>query len=103
MLATAILAGPESARAMSARREAWRRVIAARADDAPEDVTRDEIRAAGAWTVAGCVISWDGFTTDGETPLECTLENAGRVFQAVPWALDQCELAFGRRSNFTRG
>ena len=102
-VATIVLAGPDSRRAMEARRAGWRQVLAKRADGDKGDPTEAERREAGTRFLAGCVVSWEGFTADGKAPLDCTVENAVRVFSVVPWVEDLCDLKIGNRSNFTRG
>lgn len=102
-VATITLAGPDSRRAMDARRAGWRHVLAKRAEGDKADPTDDERREAGSRFLAGCVIGWEGFTADGEQPLECTVENALAVFAQVPWVEDVCDLKLGNRANFTRG
>lgn len=94
-----VLAGPDSRRSRLARREAWRFILAQRS--AEGDPTEDEKRIAGTRTLAGCVISWEGFTRDGSEAMECTLENVLAVFEQVPWVEDECDLRFGNRANFT--
>lgn len=92
-----VLAGLDSRRARLARREAWRHIINQR----DGDLTDEDHRAAGTRMLAGCVISWEGFTRDGTEALDCTIENVLAVFEQVPWVEDECDLRVGNRANFT--
>jgi hypothetical protein len=98
--ATITIAGLDSRRAREARRSAWRHVISQRDEERPAP-TDDERRTAATRMLAGCVISWTGFTRDGEEAMECILENVLAVFEQVPWVEDECDLRVGNRANFT--
>ncbi len=102
-VASIVLAGPDSRRAMEARRAGWRHVMTKRPEGEKSDPTEAERREAGSRFLAGCVISWEGITADGKAPLDCTLDNALMVFTQVPWVEDACDLKLGNRANFTRG
>lgn len=97
------LAGPDSRRANEAVHAAWRHVIEARGGDPKADATDEEKRQAGARYLAGCVISWEGVTADGETPMDCTIDNVLTVFAKVPWVQRLLDYKFGSRANFTQG
>lgn len=49
--------------------------------------------------VAACVISWDGFTNNGQ-PFACTRENAVALFERAPWILRQVEDAMEDHQGF---
>src|SRR5262245_58067659 len=66
------VAGLDSRRARDARREAIQYVLTHRKDQSEGviELSMAERRQVGNRILAGCVISWEGVTYDGEQPIE---------------------------------
>lgn len=94
-----VVAGPDSRRAMLAERDAWRHILTGR--DLSGRISAEDIAAVQTRTLAGCVISWDGFSRDGTEILEPTTENVVAVFDQVAWVERQVREKFANRANFT--
>ena len=101
--ASIVVVGLDSRRSRKSRKDAMRYILAQRGDDVHGDLTDEEHREYVLRYLAGCIVSWTGITSDGNTPLECTFENALLLLEQVPWIEDACDKAIGTRANFTKG
>lgn len=62
-------------------------------------VTKEELDAEAIDLLATCTLAWENIVENGE-PLECTAENARRVYTEYPWIREQVDAFVGDRSNF---
>lgn len=61
--------------------------------------TPDIIDARANEAIAGCVLAWEGFTSEGK-PFPYTRENAAILFAQAPWIRDQVEEAMSDHASF---
>lgn len=78
--------------------EAQRRRIFGRVRRRPD---ADDAYRQALELVAACVISWEGFTNNGQ-PYPCTPANAVALFEQAPWILRQVEDAMEDHERFFR-
>lgn len=61
-------------------------------EEANRKIARSRGKVTGRQSViekaAACTLSWDGIFDHGK-PVDCTPENAERLYKAAPWVLDQ--------------
>lgn len=95
---TITLAGMDGDRFRKAQRAATDRRLKSprRANVTAEDIERDGIE-----TLAACTLAWTGLVLDGET-LDCTVPNARKAYQRLPWLREQVDAFIGDRANFLK-
>jgi hypothetical protein len=93
------VAGPDSERAQAAS-DAIQQSLIERED--LDDLSAEERRANGLRYLAKLVISWTPFILDGGE-LECSEENAVKLFSRFPFIRLQVDHKAGRRANFLQG
>lgn len=61
----------------------------------------DEAQRKGAETLAKLTTGWTGFE-EGKKEVECTFENAVRMYLEYPWLREQVEAFISDRANFIK-
>lgn len=92
--ASITICGPDSRHARKARRAAIQAQLAL-------GDTLDAVDV-GTAMLARCVLAWDGLRWGGKD-MECTPENAEKVFTRFPWIEAQCDAKASDRRNFIEG
>lgn len=93
------VAGPDSQR----QKEAVQRQVDARLRSrSNQPMTGEDIQANNLRLLASSVISWNSVMVDGEQ-MECTAENAARLFQRFPFIREQVDAKAGDRAAFLKG
>lgn len=62
-------------------------------------LSMEEIRAQWADLLARCTVAWRGIESDGK-PLECTTENARRIYLEYPFVADWAKGCIEERAGF---
>lgn len=66
----------------------------------PSNYTMAEQRDDACTLLASVTLSWQGIIVDG-TPMECTAENAKKLYQRFNWIREQVDEFVGERRNFS--
>tara|TARA_R110000782_G_C14819221_1_gene413864 strand:- start:19872 stop:20309 length:438 start_codon:yes stop_codon:yes gene_type:complete len=85
-----------------ARRDQLRAKATARDANEDREVTVSEVDAAkqaSAIDYARCTVAWTGFYEEGK-PLECTQENAARLYTSAPYIKRRVDAVIGDQSAF---
>jgi len=56
----------------------------------------------GEKLIAACVESWTNIKTDEGLPIECTFENAVKLFKRYPIVFSQCDVFVSKRANYLK-
>ena len=64
-------------------------------------MTAEELEEQGLELLAFCTVSWNGIKLDGQL-LDCTADNAMKVYKRVPWLREQVDSFVGDRANFLK-
>lgn len=64
-------------------------------------MTAEELEEQGLELLAFCTVSWSGIKLDGQL-LDCTADNAMKVYKRVPWLREQVDSFVGDRANFLK-
>lgn len=84
----------EKAQAERARK--WQRMLGRSRD---RQLSPDELKKGAIELMAAVTVQWRGVVLDGEA-LECTPENAAKVYGRFPWVMEQLDAAVHERANF---
>lgn len=95
------LYGPDSAKYRALTRENVRKRLERRAQGlAVTEDAIDEVEADSIEILAVCTASWRGVNTPQGEAIECTVENARKLYQNYPVIRDQVDAFIGSRANF---
>jgi hypothetical protein len=97
---TLTLGGMDSRRAKTVERGALNRRLKQNSGRR-STVTAEDIEADALEVLAAITLGWSGFIVDGAA-IECTPENAKRVYRQWPWLREQAQAAAEDRSNFLK-
>lgn len=67
----------------------------------PKSITAEKTEENRLETLAIATIAWSGIELDGQV-LECTRENAVKLYTRLPWLRDQADAFVGDRANFIK-
>jgi hypothetical protein len=98
---TLTLAGMDSARARKAERQATNRRLKQSGRGRSLGVTGDDLDNDALDLLAACTMAWSGFELDGQQ-IECSAENARRLYRQFPWLREQAQQFMDDRGNFLR-
>lgn len=62
-------------------------------------LSAEELEAEGVDMLAACTLDWENMILDGQE-LECSRENAARVYSRFSWLKEQVDEFIGDRANF---
>lgn len=97
---TLTLAGMDSSRAKRTERAALDRRLKQSAGRRSA-VTATDIDSDSLEVLASVTLSWSGFVVDGQE-IECTPENAKRLYKQWPWLREQAQAFVEDRANFLK-
>lgn len=98
-LVTITLAGIDSdiyRRAVYASGDRVMKVVRAGQENRAADLDNDKLS-----TLAVCTLAWSGIELDGQK-LDCTRENARKLYMRVPWLREQADTFIANRANFLK-
>jgi hypothetical protein len=95
------LAGTDSERARKAERSALNRRLKMGGRRGAGTLTAEELDNDALEMLAVCTLAWSGFVMDGQE-VECTPENAKRLYRQMPWLREQAQAHAEERSNFLK-
>jgi hypothetical protein len=96
------LLGPDSAKYRALTRENVRKRLERRAQGAvPLTVEEvDEVENDSIEILAVCTASWSGVNTPQGEPIDCTVDNARKLYLNYPVIREQVDAFIGNRANF---